>query len=609
MELCKQTLEDFLKEKLITKNFTDSINNNNLTNNNTSNYFEVNNQTNELEYQKEILEKLEIFLEITKAINYLHESENIIHRDIKPQNIFFSFDGNIKVGDFGLATNFFNEKYLIDNSKIRKNSLESKTTNFTRSSSPPTSSNNENNNNNKLININLNNLKNIDINIFNNNINNNDNCTFYHTKNIGTMLYASPEQLNDNFYDYKSDIYSLGLVLFEMLNPFNTKMEKNIKFQDLKKGKIPQDLLTKETALTKLILCMCNQDPKVRPNSKEIIKIILKEISNKHFIILEANINENNEILINQENEYKNYFSTNSLDHKNKILNKTLNFEKENFVFNDNYNKINLDLRKSSSHENHYSKLNLIKSTLKYMKKSEDLCLEVFEIEKKNPLLFKNIENFNLNNNNCKINNKPNLQYNIKNTNNNNNNDYPFIKENLKAKEIENIFAGTNKIGIIDLNKPKLKSNINLTKLNIEQIQNKRMRFLSSEIEMNLNKEKSNTNNFLYGKGFFFERDYTIKENNPEKTPMKNIVLSEKNKVFLKMSDNTLLLFHNKDLKKADKFYDLLECEIKISENPKSKFTQISLEIPFYSTVYLFLEKSNENSDIIRKIKKENFIN
>ena len=34
---------------------------------------------------------------------YLHENQHLVHRDLKPQNIFLTTESMVKIGDFGLA--------------------------------------------------------------------------------------------------------------------------------------------------------------------------------------------------------------------------------------------------------------------------------------------------------------------------------------------------------------------------------------------------------------------------------------------------------------------------------------------------------------------------
>ncbi|MCX7846096.1 MAG: CHASE2 domain-containing protein [Dictyoglomaceae bacterium] len=95
----------------------------------------------------------EIIVEVAKALDHAN-SKNIIHRDIKPQNIMITFDGKVKLMDFGIA-------HLGNLSTITQTGIF-----------------------------------------------------------MGTPQYASPEQAEGSKVDIRSDIYSLGVVFFELLTGF-----------------------------------------------------------------------------------------------------------------------------------------------------------------------------------------------------------------------------------------------------------------------------------------------------------------------------------------------------------------------------------------------------
>lgn len=116
-----------------------------------------------------VRESLDIMEQLTSAMAHAHHFE-IVHRDIKPQNILIRDDGLVKVTDFGIAT--------------------------------ATSA-----------------------------------TTITHTNSVlGSVHYLSPEQARGGIANKKSDIYSLGIVMFELLTgrpPFSGESAVSIALKHL----------------------------------------------------------------------------------------------------------------------------------------------------------------------------------------------------------------------------------------------------------------------------------------------------------------------------------------------------------------------------------------
>lgn len=158
--------------------------------------------------------KVKIVVEIAQAMSYIHQ-KGLIHRDLKVDNIMIDSQWNIKLIDFGLVSI---DQFLNSNYSLIAKSM---------------------------------------------------------TKGVGTLAFMSPEMLNEEDYDEKTDVYSFGIVLFYIFFgnlPNYTMKDKMIG----KPIRLPKPSAKISIFCLDLISKCTENDPSDRPSFNQILKIIRK---------------------------------------------------------------------------------------------------------------------------------------------------------------------------------------------------------------------------------------------------------------------------------------------------------------------------------------------
>ena len=304
---------------------------------------------------------MQYFYQICRGLQYIH-SKNIIHRDIKSQNIFLMKNGKIKIGDFGIAKALTNTK---------------------------------------------------------------NNATTI----IGTPYYFSPEIINGEPYNYKTDIWSLGVVLYEMCClklPFesNNIAQLSIKIMKGKYDPIPNKY---SKNMANLIKNMLNIDQKLRPNINEVMQSpLLKNYhNNKYANKSSKNLSSNKKPIINSYKSQYNFKINEQLleqkqNERKSLVNKNSNYKEKNcspIIFKNKSCIENLSLNNQKNNKQSDSLFELPKASNKNKTKKSNIFKRISTQNEMSPKVNLNDDNDSNKKNN--VNFSVNIVNNIYNNNNN----------------------------------------------------------------------------------------------------------------------------------------------------------------------------------------------
>ncbi|WWD19593.1 hypothetical protein CI109_104055 [Kwoniella shandongensis] len=122
---------------------------------------------------------------------------------------------------------------------------------------------------------------------------------------VGTPLYMPPEILAENRYDTKSDIWSLGCLVYEMCalhSPFSTAQTQAELISMVKSGKLPPLPAQYSPALKSVIKAMLTLNPIKRPSTKDLLEMDEMKLHRKLFTV-----QNQTSLLLNKRDELKGY--------------------------------------------------------------------------------------------------------------------------------------------------------------------------------------------------------------------------------------------------------------------------------------------------------------
>ena len=308
----------------------------------------------------------------------------------------------------------------------------------------------------------------------------NSTSSYAHTF-IGTPYYISPELCKDQPYNDKSDVWSLGCVLYELCtlnHPFEggTQVEIYEKIMTQKFKAISPEY---SQELKKMVDLLLEKDEKKRPKMKDILKMkCVIERANKYNIIIDLNENDT----IDEEKIDANKY-TNKISLKNNSYNINKKYEKSPNNYSNKSKKTKKEYENREIKSNKIKIDNIIKNN--HIKKNINNSKNKSSLNKqmKNRILINSnviqVEEGQINNNNIK-------QYkeiiNLDKLNNNNK-----IKFSLPSNELNN----NNKVIILKENKLKIKAKKTVTNAHPQKIIHK----ISNDLSLSYNTGNNSNNN------------------------------------------------------------------------------------------------------------------